>query len=297
MPTGPPRPPPLAIDLGPLQRVQLTRSLALWQRARGHRSATDDVLCAWAGLQVVQGAAPLRGPAQTEASRQLRLLDLGAGQGSVTLMLAGALPAAQVVAVEAQEISFQLLRHNIAHNDLGHRVWPVLGDLREVDLDAAAASLWAAPGHEGIAPLPSHGFDLATGSPPFVPPGAGTLPADAQRAAARFELRGGVEGYAQAAARWLRPGGFAVLLMDGAQDARSRAALSDAGLLLRRRVVVRPAPNKRPRYLIYVAQRPTRSAGQITSGVEDINLTVRGAEGAWTPAFAAARRALDLPGA
>ncbi len=276
------------VNLGPLQRVQLTRSLTLWQRARGHRSATDDVLCAWVGLQAARGILATR--AAGDALREpLRLLDLGAGQGSVTLMLAGALPAAHVVAVEAQPVSLELLRRNVAHNGLGDRVRPVLGDLRHVDLSGLAG--WG-EGEGGA----DFGFDLVTGSPPFMPPGAGTLPADPQRAAARFELRGGVEGYAQAAARWLRPGGQAVLLMDGAQDARSRRAIEAAGLALRQRVVVTPSPGKRPRYRIYVAHRPVSSASLSVSPVDDLALTIRDEGGAWTPAFAAARRALDLPG-
>ncbi len=245
---------------GELERVQLTRRYHLWQRRRGHRSATDDVLCAWAGLQACPGAR--------------RVLDLGCGQGSVTLMLAGALPQARLVGVEAQEVSFALLQRNLAENEVGDRARGVLGDLRDPQLLAGEA-----------------GFDLVTGSPPFMPLGSGPLPADAQRAAGRFEIRGGVEGYAQAAARWLGPDGVASLLMDGAQDERCRRAIAEAGLRLRRVIRFAPKQGAAPRYVAYQAGRAA------SAQVEVVELAVRRADGAWTDEMAAIRAALDLPGA
>ena len=43
----------------PLQRVQLTEQLELWQRKQGHRTGTDDVLCAWAGSVVAPAASAI----------------------------------------------------------------------------------------------------------------------------------------------------------------------------------------------------------------------------------------------
>ncbi len=186
------------LDSDDLAEVQLTRTLRLYQRRRGHRVATDDVLCAWAGYRAAPAAA--------------RVLDLGCGQGAVTLMLAGALPEATLTGIEAQEISFGLFARNVAANALGHRVRGMHRDLREVDLATLGP------------------FDLVTGAPPFMPVGSGTMPADAQRAAARFELLGGVEAYFAAAALALAEDGVASVLMDAARPARYRAAVEAAGL-------------------------------------------------------------------
>lgn len=243
---------------GDLEQVQLTRSLVLWQRRRGHRSATDDVLCAWAGLEAAPGAR--------------EILDLGAGQGSVTLMMAGARPAARFVAVEAQPLSHALLERNLSANGLERRISAICADLRAVDLGTRR-------------------FDLITGSPPFMPPGSGTLPRDPQRAAARFELRGGIEAYLDAAARWLAPTGVASFLMDGAQDERCLAAVTSAGLHLVHRTVVYPRVDAAPRYIIYVAARTGPDAAGESA------LRVRDARGAWTADFRAIRATLDLPGA
>ena len=90
----------------------------------------------------------------------------------------GARPeAARLVAIEAQPISHRLLLANIAGNGLAARVEPHLGDLRDF--------------HD------RRRFPLVTGSPPYFPLGTGIVPADSQKAHARFELRGDVRDYAR----------------------------------------------------------------------------------------------------
>lgn len=247
-------------DDDPRERVQLTRRFHLHQRVRGHRTATDDVLCAWAGVRARPDAR--------------RYLDIGAGHGSVTLMTLGALPPdARAWAVEVQAISHALLVDNLAANGLAARATAVLGDLRAAVLPEDAGP-----------------FDLITGSPPFMPLGSGPLPKDPQRAGGRFELHGGIEAYAAAAARWLAADGVASFLMDGASRARSERAIAAAGLALLGATTVFPAVDKAPRYVIYRAGRPPRR-GPV---VED-TLTIRTASGAWTEEFVRARGILDLP--
>ena len=245
------------LDAETLQAIALTKQFTLWQRRAGHRTATDDVLCAWAGAQT--------------RPRARQVLDLGAGHGAVTLMLAGALPQASITAIEAQALSAALLSHNIKANGLETRVSARHGDLRQVQLDT------------------EHGFELITGSPPFMPLGSGTLPQDSQRAAARFELRGGVEAYCQAAQQWLAEDGAAVILMDGAQDERCRVAIHQAHLHHERSIVVIPRVGSRPRYRIYVMTRRPCDRSQ------EETLTVRDEHGDWTEDFREVRARLALP--
>ena len=176
-----------------LERVRLTRTRHLWQRKRGHRTGTDDILCAWAAHR----AAP-------EGAR--RALELGAGQGAVSLILTDRLPDLHITAVEAQVISYELLERNVRENLLTDRYALHCGDLRRLTFEPES-------------------FDLVFGTPPFMPMGSGTLPQDAQRAAARFEMRGGVEAYCEAAARALREGGGCAIVMDAARPERYEAAL------------------------------------------------------------------------
>jgi tRNA1Val (adenine37-N6)-methyltransferase len=163
----------------------LAGELRVFQRKHGHRYSLDDTLTAWTAAV----AQPSAGCA----------LDLGCGIGSVLLMLAHALPSARLFGLEAQAQSFDLVCKNVARNDLGGRVRPAHGDMRD---PAALDALLERNGGQ---------FQLVTGTPPYLPKEHGTLPPDSQKAHARFELRGGVEAYIGAAARVLAPGGTFVV--------------------------------------------------------------------------------------
>ncbi len=171
----------------------------VFQLARGHRFSADDMLCAWAAQRSLPGA--------------LRLLDLGAGIGSVGLMTLWHMPpSATLVMVEAQQVSHDLAARSIVHNGLGDRIEARLGDLR----DPASVPERAA-------------FELITCSPPYIPEGCGVASPIPQRAGARIELRGDVFDYMRTAQRALAPGGR-VALVHAAADARPVPAIADAGL-------------------------------------------------------------------
>lgn len=202
-------------ELGPLTLDRLTRDVWLWQRKKGHRFSADDVVTAWVAVTQAPGAT--------------RVLDLGCGIGSVLLHLAWSLPAASLIGVEAQAISYALAQRNIAHNQLGARVVAHHGDLREI-------------GRGGVAL--DAGFDLITGTPPYFPVDHALLAEDAQRAYARIEYRGGVEAYLQTGAKLLAPHGRLVMCGDARAEARVQAGLAGTGLhLVARTSVVARAPN------------------------------------------------------
>ncbi len=236
----------------------LTCHLRIIQHRGGHRAASDDVLLAWAATRARPDAR--------------RVLDLGSGKGTVALILLGSLPEAKVVGIEVYPDHHDLAVRNAALNNLSDRYDARLGDLRE-----PAILEYEAP------------FDLICGAPPFHPVGSGILPKDPGRAAGRFELRGGVEAYAQTAARHLAADGRVVLLMNGSGCSRAESAVKAAGLAVCRLIGVRPRPGDRPTYWI------VESAAQAEPVVEE-ELCMRQAAGTkWSPAYAAIRATLDLP--
>lgn len=254
-------------DLGPESPAvytcdPLTCGLRIWQRVDGHKATSDDVLLAWLGATTRPDAR--------------RCLDLGTGKGTVAMLLSQALPEARLVGVEAFAESHALALRNIEENGLAGRFEARLGDLR----DAAVLA--------GEAP-----FDLVTGAPPFMPVGSGLQPRDPQRAAGRFELRGGVEAYVETAAAHLAPSGACVILMDGAGGPRAVRAFERFGLRVTRRVDVVPRPGRPATYALVVGQRVEPAP------VPEIEtLAMRVAEGdAWSADFSSVRRRLDLPGA
>ena len=180
----------------------LTKDFWLVQRVRGHRYSVDDLLVAHA--------------ASTRGSGAKRVLDLGCGIGSVMLMVAWALPGTELIGLEAQRESAELARRNVELNGLQDRVRVVEGDLRD---EVLVASLGR--------------FELVTGTPPYFDPKKATPCQDPQRAHAKFELRGGIEEYAQAAARVLEDGGWFVACATSNPPGRTRLAVEKAGLHLR----------------------------------------------------------------
>jgi tRNA1Val (adenine37-N6)-methyltransferase len=233
---------------------RLSAQRRVLQRRKGHRSGTDDTLAAWLASRVRPDAG--------------RVVDLGCGHATVTLLLSQRLPGATFVCVEYQPISAALARRNLALNGLEARARVAEGDLRDFE-------------HEPV-------FDLATGTPPFMPVGSGLLAKDPQRAAARFELAGGIEAYLATAARLLAEHGLVSLLMDGDQDARCLRAFDAVGLHLHRTLVVFPRAGRSARYRGYVGGR--RPAERIARD----ELTIRDEDGQLTDPMRAVRRELEL---
>ncbi len=141
-------------------------------------------------------------------SQHLRLADLGAGCGAVSVLLAGRLPAARLTAVELCNRSYDALRRNISLNQLDSRLVAVQGDIRRI----ADGSLHA---HE----LPDHGFDLVVSNPPFRLPGrhlanpqANCLPGRWEKRIAVEEITLSLDNLVEAAARLLKPRGHLCLV-------------------------------------------------------------------------------------
>ena len=234
---------------------------SIFQLKGGHRFSTDDLLTAWLSGQVSPDAT--------------RLLDIGAGIGSVGLMaLHLRPPTATLRMIEAQAVSHALAKKSIAYNGLGHRIDAVHGDLR-----ALAAT-----------PAGQLGYDAITGSPPYIPVGKGVLSPHPQRAACRMELRGDVFDYAAAAARALAPEG-SLCLCHAAEDPRPERALSAAGLQLWQRVDVFFRRGRKPTIALFAAGLGPPPAGLSVAPVMEI----RDEAGELTPQYLKVRAQMGGP--
>ena len=183
---------------------QITKDWWIFQLRKGHRFSTDDTVTAWTAGNACPDA--------------MRVVDLGAGLGSVGLMTLHYLSnQAQAVFLEAQEISHHLCQKTIQYNGLQQRVELRLGDLRDERMIPESGS-----------------FDLVTGSPPYTPVEKGIVSSHPQRAACRMELRGSVVDYCKTAARLMKPEGTFVFV-HSASDPRPEQAIVDAGLVLNER--------------------------------------------------------------
>lgn len=231
---------------------RITPEWSIYQLRKGHRFSTDDMATAWLAARTLPNAT--------------RLLDLGSGVGSVGLLTLWRLgnPEARLIGLEAQEISYQLAQKTRAYNGLQDRVQFFHGDLR----DEAALT-----GHPP--------FQLITGSPPYVPVGAGLLSPHSQRAHCRIELRGSLYHYAEAARRYAAPGARFVFVML-AKDPRTEDAPVQAGWRVLERVDWIFRWEQGPHIAVLAAAR--EEDGPHPPRV-DSTMVVRGPDGEWTEPY------------
>jgi tRNA1(Val) A37 N6-methylase TrmN6 len=241
-------------ELGePITLDGLSAAYRIFQRKRGHRHSTDDLLTAWYALDK-SGPVP-------------HALDLGAGIGTVGMLVLAGMPETRLTCVEAQEVSFRFLGENLRANGLEARVEAHHGDLRELSLAAR--------------------FALVTGSPPYFDVAAGVVPSDSQKAHARFELRGDVRDYARAARRHLAPGGLFVFCFPWPQKVRALAAAEAEGFAVTAHRDVVPRIGLSPLFSLF-ACRLAVGAVDPASTLEP-PFVVREADGSHTPAMHAVR--------
>lgn len=237
----------------------LTGDWRIFQKVRGHRWSLDDLVTAWVATRAVQG-------------HQVReALDLGCGIGSVLLMTAWSLPHARLIGIEAQPASAELARRSVQWNGADDRVRVVDGDVRDAAVLPAGAR-----------------FDLVTGTPPYFLEEEGVVSEVPQRGACRFELRGGVEAYVEAAARWLADDGRFVICCAAPQKQRVFDAARAHGLGVSGWLDVVPKTGKAP--LVGVAVM-----GKAASEFLQTSLLVRTADGQWAPEFRALRVEMGMP--
>lgn len=179
-------------DPGPASPGDITEDaflggrLVLRQPQAGYRAGVDAVLLA--------AAAPLPPGAAG------RVLDAGAGVGTVGLCLAARCPAAQVVLVERDPRLAQLARDNVERNGLAARAKVVCADIT-----APAGSL----SQYGLVPA---AFDHLLANPPFHREDAGTPARNALKSGAHAMPAGSLEQWARFLAHSAAPGATVTLI-------------------------------------------------------------------------------------
>jgi tRNA1Val (adenine37-N6)-methyltransferase len=142
-----------------------------------------------------------------------RLIDLGAGNGTIALLLSHLHPAVLITGLEVQPAMAERAKRSVALNGLEKRVAIVAGDLRAIDSLFAQAS-----------------FDIVVSNPPFREPNSGRVSPQREKQIARHEIKGGLQDFLAAAGYLLRPKGRLALIYSAERAVALLAALRGAGL-------------------------------------------------------------------
>jgi tRNA1Val (adenine37-N6)-methyltransferase len=142
-----------------------------------------------------------------------RIVDLGAGNGPIALLLSHLHPLASLTGLEVQPAMAERAKRSVALNRLDDRVAIVAGDLREI----------------GSIFTPSS-FDVVVSNPPFRKPSSGRISANREKQLARHEIKGGLTDFLAAAAYLLRPKGRLALIYAAERAVELLVSLRRAGL-------------------------------------------------------------------
>lgn len=148
--------------------------IRVMQHRRGYRFSIDAVLLAY----------------HAKPRAQQKIIDLGAGCGIISLIMASRRSDLKIFAVEVQRELADLADANVHQNhlqDLIH-VW-------RTDMKLLTPRMTSGP------------VDLIVSNPPFHKPGSGRINPDAQRAIARHELKASLADVLQTTRRMLRTAG------------------------------------------------------------------------------------------
>lgn len=198
----------MAPDPDPRETRLLEGRLSLLQPNQGYRFAMDPLV--------------LAGFCRLEPGWSV--LEPGAGNGVLSLLLAHRFPETRFTLVEIQESLADLARANISRNNLGDRLELVRGDLREKDL------------------FPEKSFQALAINPPYLALGSGRLGPDRERNLARHELACTLEDWTRAGARWLADQGLLFAVYPVLRLDELLAALARAGLIPKRLRLVHENP-------------------------------------------------------
>lgn len=194
--------------------------LWIFQPEQGYRFSVDSVLLA-------HYTSPRSGE---------RILDLGAGCGIISLILAYRRPMVGITALELQDSLYRLLKHNVEINGYTDRINTIQGDLKEIRKT-----------------VPAESFDLVFSNPPYRPVLSGRQSPAEDVAAARHELRAELTDTVEAAAYAVRNRGRVAFVYPADRLAKLMEAMREKLLEPKRIQTIHPYPGAPARMVLLEA--------------------------------------------
>ncbi len=180
-------------------------TLKVLQKARGYRFSIDSLLLSHF----------------VRLSPGNNILEMGAGSGVVSLILAGRCAGINIVGIDIQEELVEMAKRSVALNGLGEIIDMRKGDVREVKKL-----------------FPAVLFDAVVSNPPYRKINSGRINPVREKALARHEIAGAVGDFLQAAGLVLKTSGRFYVIYPATRMAELICSMRDAGIEPKRLRVV-----------------------------------------------------------
>lgn len=172
---------------------------------------------------------------------QDRLIDLGAGGGVLSLLIAGTKKVGLVYGLEIQPELADMARRSVALNDLETTVKILDGDLRRLPME-----------------LKLNFFDYVVSNPPFYPLNKGVISHNQALAMAKFEIGCKLEDIVVAAKRLVKGNGKFAMIFPSERFTELLLVLSKNSLTPKKICFVHPKPGSKSN-LVLIESRPGSS--------------------------------------
>jgi len=238
---------------------RISGGLVIYQPEQGQRYTTDDVMVAWLAVRELRENPPPGAPS---------FLELGCGLCAVSMIVLWCGPELSGIGIEVAAERLACARKSLAANHLGHRKKLINADMRSLRLKAR--------------------FSFIASSPPYYEFREGPLSPDPDRARVRFETKGSIEDYFQAAAAHAALNARFITVYPARFKERVSSAARASGFFIRRSIDIIPRAGKPALFTLFTCIRGTPGTHQ------EEELTVRGQDQFFTPEFRAVRSMLGF---
>ncbi len=190
------------------------------------------------GLKFTTDAYLLSAYVRRPKGREIRMAELGAGTGVISLLIASRGTADYVMAYEVQPRFCDIIGRNIELNGMGDRIGVKCADVRELN-----------EASEGCQ------YDCIFSNPPYMKAGSGRQNATDEKSVARHEIMGGIGDFCAAAARLTKFGGMFYVVYRPERTSELFSALTENGLEPKLLTYIHPDRDSRPSLLLCAARR------------------------------------------
>lgn len=167
-----------------------------------------------------------------------RLIDLGAGGGALSLLIAGAGRVGSVYGLEIQPDLADMARRSVILNGLDTKIKIVDGDLRKLPSE-----------------LKRNSFDYVIANPPFYPENKGVIPQNQALAMAKFEISCKLEDLVVAAKRLVKGNGKFAMIFPSQRFAELLIVLHNNSFTPKKICFIHPKPGFKSN-LVLIESRP-----------------------------------------